>query len=247
MIELKKQSAAPVPVDTGDLKNINLNKQVLRGEDGGYYIPFVNNYGDLNWTASKAGMPRIDTKNIVGPKGAKGEDGKDGKDGYSPSISIGAIDNGHRVYMTDAKGTKQFDVLDGKDGKATVEVKSKYYANDWVEGVIATDCSGYYTDISYYIDAAPADNIIVVDLVTHYGEERIGFTELIAKGWVGNSAIPWLLTKPAIDIGAYMGDYPLAARIVGDSGNLYQKVLASDENLTGFTLYYVEVVKNEND
>lgn len=37
-------------------------------------------------------------------------------DGYSPVITVTVIAGGHRVSITDAKGTKTFDVLNGKDG-----------------------------------------------------------------------------------------------------------------------------------
>ena len=48
--------------------------------------------------------------------GLDGEDGEDGKDGISPSVSVEVIPGGHRVTITDANGTKTFDVMDGKDG-----------------------------------------------------------------------------------------------------------------------------------
>lgn len=43
------------------------------GEDGGYYQPFVDGSGNLNWTPSKAEMPAVDGVNI------KGQDGTNGK------------------------------------------------------------------------------------------------------------------------------------------------------------------------
>lgn len=42
--------------------------------------------------------------------------GEDGKDGMSPVVSISAINGGHRIYITDAEGTKSIDVMDGKNG-----------------------------------------------------------------------------------------------------------------------------------
>ena len=43
---------------------------------------------------------------------------EDGKDGFSPTITVEQIENGNRVYITDINGTKQFDVLNGKDGES---------------------------------------------------------------------------------------------------------------------------------
>ena len=42
------------------------------GEDGGYYIPSVNEAGDLSWTASKTGMQSVQETNIKGPQGDPG-------------------------------------------------------------------------------------------------------------------------------------------------------------------------------
>lgn len=39
------------------------------GEDGGYYVPSVDNSGNLSWTASKSGMPSVQTKKIKGADG----------------------------------------------------------------------------------------------------------------------------------------------------------------------------------
>ena len=42
-----------------------------------------------------------------------------GGDGFSPVISVDKIDGGHRVTITDAAGTKTFDVADGKNGSGS--------------------------------------------------------------------------------------------------------------------------------
>lgn len=61
----------------------------------------------------------------AGPAGADGKDGEtgpqgpagaDGKDGFSPTITVTNITGGHRVTITDANGTKYFDVMDGAAG-----------------------------------------------------------------------------------------------------------------------------------
>lgn len=45
----------------------------------------------------------------IGPPGAPG------KNGVSPAVAVTDIPGGHRVTITDAEGSKSFDVLDGKD------------------------------------------------------------------------------------------------------------------------------------
>ena len=53
---------------------------------------------------------------LKGERGANGEDGEDGEDGVSPTVSVTDITGGHRVVITDKDGSKQFDVMDGKEG-----------------------------------------------------------------------------------------------------------------------------------
>lgn len=48
--------------------------------------------------------------------GAPGQDGKDGQDGISPTVTVETIDEGHRVIITDANGSKSFDVMNGQAG-----------------------------------------------------------------------------------------------------------------------------------
>ena len=46
-----------------------------------------------------------------------------GEDGASPSISVSAITGGHRITVTDANGTRSFDVMDGEDGRGIVSIE----------------------------------------------------------------------------------------------------------------------------
>ena len=52
-----------------------------------------------------------------GEAGHKGETGAPGKDGVSPTLSISSITGGHRITITDAAGSKSFNVKDGENGK----------------------------------------------------------------------------------------------------------------------------------
>ena len=61
----------------------------------------------------------------------KGDPGKDGDDGISPAVSVTEIEGGHRVTITDAIGTKTFDVMNGKDGSgASVSIVDNLGSND---------------------------------------------------------------------------------------------------------------------
>ena len=89
-------------------------KELLRGPQG---IPGEKGEkGDTGATGATGPQgPKGDTGN-TGPSGKDGEDGQDGEDGYSPTVKVSTISGGHRVTITDATGTRYFDVMDGKDG-----------------------------------------------------------------------------------------------------------------------------------
>lgn len=83
------------------------------GEDGGYWIPAVDEAGNLTWSASKDGMgdapaavnikgPRGDKGDAgiqgpagqpgaTGPAGQKGDPGEPGKNGMTPNLQIGTV------------------------------------------------------------------------------------------------------------------------------------------------------------
>ena len=57
---------------------------------------------------------------VQGEPGAPGRDGTDGTngtDGVSPTVDVTDITGGHRITITDAQGTINFDVMDGADGQ----------------------------------------------------------------------------------------------------------------------------------
>ena len=87
------------------------------GENGNWY----------GWDAAAGAY--VDTE--MPSKGKDGEDGYtpqkgvdyfDGKDGISPVVEVTPITDGHRVTITDAYGSKSFDVMNGKDGELTGDV-----------------------------------------------------------------------------------------------------------------------------
>lgn len=46
--------------------------QLIKGEDGGYYVPAVDEEGNLTWTSSNEEMPAVEGSNIKGPEGNSG-------------------------------------------------------------------------------------------------------------------------------------------------------------------------------
>lgn len=64
MITLTKKSGA-----------VDLSKKMMKGDDGGYYVPSVDAEGNLTWVPSEEEMPAVDAANIAGPVGPRGESG----------------------------------------------------------------------------------------------------------------------------------------------------------------------------
>ena len=58
-----------------------------------------------------------------GDKGDKGDPGVKGDPGTSPTVSVTDITGGHRVTVTDAQGSRNFDVMDGDDYTLTPQDK----------------------------------------------------------------------------------------------------------------------------
>lgn len=60
---------------TGKNGAIDLSKKMLKGDDGGYYIPKVGKDGILSWVPSEPDMKPAEEASIIGPPGPQGETG----------------------------------------------------------------------------------------------------------------------------------------------------------------------------
>ena len=85
------------------------------GTDGTTFTPAVSAEGVISWT-NDGGKTNPQPMNIKGPQG---------NDGASPTVSVADISGGHRVTVTDANGTRSFDVMDGEDYVLTSADKSE--------------------------------------------------------------------------------------------------------------------------
>lgn len=70
--------------------------------------------GNASQSAQEAAGSLQELKDGIASGDFKGEPGNDGK---SPVVTVTAIENGHRVSITDKDGTKTIDVLNGQTGK----------------------------------------------------------------------------------------------------------------------------------
>ena len=117
----------------------------------------------------------------TGATGPIGNPGSDGKDGVSPTVTVTAITGGHRVTITDATGTKSFDVMDGEDGQdasITVDSELSDTSTKPVQNkVITTEFGAALIGISEGIDqlaeSIPTDDHIN-SLIDAYLSEALG-------------------------------------------------------------------------
>lgn len=128
------------------------------GEDGGYYQPFVDGSGNLNWTPSKAEMPAVNGVNITGPAGTNGTDGKDATINGVNALTLNATggitgSQSGSTYTIDGSGKAD------KPNRLTVTLNASSWSGNsqtiTVNGVI-TDTSAQDIDISC-ADKASAD------------------------------------------------------------------------------------------
>lgn len=65
-----------MPIDFKTVKpGLDLSHQIMKGDDGGYYVPHVTEDGRLVWIKSEVDMPDVEEANILGPAGAPGPSG----------------------------------------------------------------------------------------------------------------------------------------------------------------------------
>ena len=102
----------------GSNANIDLTTnigQLVKGDDGGYYIPAVDADGVLTWTPSEEGMEPVISANIRGPQGIQGIQGEKGIQGIQ-GIQGPKGDKGD-TGATGPKGDKGDQGIQGEPGK----------------------------------------------------------------------------------------------------------------------------------
>ena len=111
---------------TGKNGAIDLSKKMLKGDDGGYYIPKVSNDGILTWVPSEPDMKPAEEASIIGPPGPQGETG----------IHVGP----------DEPVDKDVVVWIDTDAETADELATKEYVDQAVANVKPeVDLSNYYT------------------------------------------------------------------------------------------------------
>ena len=104
------------------------------GEDG---VSVTHKWEESVLTVTSASG--TSSANLIGPVGPAGSNGKDG---VSPVVSVAVISGGHRITITDANGTKTFDVMNGKDGSGSSGDAGGVNGKDGVTFYPSVDAAG---------------------------------------------------------------------------------------------------------
>ena len=112
-----------------------------------------------------------DTKSYVENSGG----GNGAEDGFSPTVEVEEIEGGYRLTITDVNGTKDVDVLDGKDGAdglsiyelSAIATTSEGYT--LVEGKNVSIPEGRTISVGDLLLAPQTNTIYKVEVVDYYG------------------------------------------------------------------------------
>ena len=98
--------------------SVDLSKKMLKGDDGGFYMPVVDSQGNLSWAPSNSGMLPVESANIRGPVGPTGESG---------------------VYVGDTEPTdEEIRVWINPAGEASEALATKQYVDGLIETIELT-------------------------------------------------------------------------------------------------------------
>ena len=149
-----------------------------QGVDGGYYTPVVTQV--IAGSMHIAFAPSNDSMPVIPPVEIPLPAGEDGEDGVSPTVSVTDITGGHRVTITDADGTKTFDVMDGEDGSGgSVDIDDTL-----TQSGKAADAKvvGDALKLKFGIDGGDISKINVTSSLTVDSEIDIDFNDNQLKG-----------------------------------------------------------------
>ena len=122
-----------------------------------------------------------------------------------------------------------------------IALKSKYYANDWSDGLIAA--SRYPETLDFAISEEYSDNRIIVDVSVCFENDGEVSEYSLSKLY----ALNMLGAYPSINISLkpqHNNDYSMfiVAFITGaQSSEFFNKVATNDASLVGLKVYYIEI------
>lgn len=125
------------------------DKMLLKGEDGGYYIPSVDEEGNLTWTATEDDMPEVAAAKI------KGRDG---------------------VYVGETEPTDDSLIWINPEGEASEALVTKSYVDEAIntielmpgpQGIPGKDGEDYVLTAA---DKTEIANLVIAELPVYNGE-----------------------------------------------------------------------------
>ena len=129
----------------------------------------------------------------------------------------------------------------GTISATSIALKSKYYANDWSEGLISA--SRYPETLDFAISEEYSDNRIIVDVSVCFENDgevsEYSLSKLYALNMLGASPSINISLKPQQN-----NDYSMfiVAFVTGaQSSEFFNKVATSDASLVGLKVYYIEI------
>lgn len=111
--------------------------QGVQGETGPYFIPSVDNEGNLSWT-NNGGLDNPSTVNIKGPQGTQGQPGIQGPPGQNGSDGIDGKDGATFTPSVSSSGVLSWTNDKGLPNPATVNIKGPQ-GNPGQDGTNGTD------------------------------------------------------------------------------------------------------------
>ena len=145
---------------------IDLSLKMIKGDDGGYYIPSLDSEGNLTWAPSETEMPAVEGANIKGPKGDTGTSG----------VWVGDTEpTGDYNVWIDPTGSETAGLvtqaeLATKQDKLTAGTNITIDSNNMISATQPTKTSDLINDSGFitneYHDSAKQDKLVVGDNIT---------------------------------------------------------------------------------
>lgn len=156
---------------------IDLSLKMIKGDDGGYYIPSLDSEGNLTWAPSETEMPAVEGANIKGPKGDTGTSGVwvgDTEPTGDYNVWIDPTGSETAGLVTQAELANKQDKLTAGDN-ITIDSDNVISATQPTKTSELTNDSGFITN--EYHDPEKQDKLVAGDNITIADDGTISSTQ----------------------------------------------------------------------
>lgn len=160
-------------------------------------------------------------------------------------VTAGHIhDNKDVLDGLSADGDKLLFKGQGISGTGSAVFGSKYYANDWSDGLILADGHSSGT-IDFLINEDYPENRIITDVLVHIEKDGVihqySLARLYSEGELGGTSAPFICPTTELNTTYEMYYVAFISNLKTASSNFYSRVSISDKSIAGFTVRYLEV------